>query len=131
MEEYLKEAINVSKLREIGESYDKEEALKDLSYREGQEKGKKEGKKEGIKETARKMLEKGYKIEEIIEITGLSEKEIKMEWVEINISLEYFFFDLNYNECTIIKFNKLSYHVPHYIILKFIRQLLKKSSKKE
>lgn len=41
------------------------------------EKGKKEGKKEGKIDAARKMLEKGYSIEEIIEITGLSKEELK------------------------------------------------------
>jgi len=55
---------------------------------EGIQKGRKEGKQEGIKEgilrgqqsgirqNAQKMLQRGYPIEEIVEITGLSPEEI-------------------------------------------------------
>ena len=43
---------------------------------EGMQKGKLEGKLEGIIESARKMLEYGIKIEEIVKITGLSKEEI-------------------------------------------------------
>ena len=38
---------------------------------------KKEGKEEGIKETANNMLKKKFDIKDIIDITGLSESEIK------------------------------------------------------
>ena len=43
--------------------------------------GRKEGRKEGIRDTiidfAKKMLAEKYSIQEIINLTGLSEKEIK------------------------------------------------------
>lgn len=38
---------------------------------------KEEGEKKGKKEIAKKLLEKGMEIQEIIEITGLTENEIK------------------------------------------------------
>lgn len=44
---------------------------------EGLEKGKKEGLEKGKKETAKKMLEKGFDIDLIVEITGLSRIEIE------------------------------------------------------
>jgi len=63
----------------------KEEGLKE-GLNEGIEKGKMEGKEEGIKEgeknksieIARNMLKKGYKIEDISELSGLSVDEIKL-----------------------------------------------------
>ena len=42
----------------------------------GRKEGKIEGRKEGKLETAEKMLKKGFKIEDIVEITGLSEEQI-------------------------------------------------------
>ena len=46
----------------------------------GKEEGIKEGKEEGIRdgklETAENMLKKGYTIADIIDVTGLSEKDI-------------------------------------------------------
>ncbi|MEJ2629339.1 MAG: hypothetical protein P8078_12390 [bacterium] len=38
---------------------------------------KKEGKKEALKETAKRMLLNDYPLEEVINITGLTEKEVK------------------------------------------------------
>ena len=46
----------------------------------GLEKGREEGREEGIKsnkiETARNMINKGFSVDDIVEITGLSEKSI-------------------------------------------------------
>ena len=48
---------------------------------EGKKEGRKEGRKEGIRDTiiafAKKMIAEKYSIQEIINLTGLSEKEIK------------------------------------------------------
>ena len=44
--------------------------------KKGEKKGRIEGKMEGKMEIAKKMLDKGMTIEEIADITGLSEKEI-------------------------------------------------------
>ena len=41
------------------------------------EEGEKAGEKRGKKEIAQKLIEKGMEIKEIIEITGLTENEIK------------------------------------------------------
>ena len=68
--------FDVESMREYGLEQGKKEGIKE---------GKKEGIKEGIKEgerkqsikIAKKMLEKNEKIEYIIELTGLTEKEIK------------------------------------------------------
>ena len=57
------------------ENYKKK--LKKEGLKEGIREGKKEGIREGKKEAARKMLEKGYDIGIISEITGLSIKEIE------------------------------------------------------
>ena len=81
MEEYVKEAEEVSFEEGVGESYDKEWALKDQAYRDGEEAGEKKGREEGIlteKQTiAKSMLEKNMDIDLISELTGLSIKEIK------------------------------------------------------
>ncbi len=58
----------------------------DSSYingaKEGEIKGRIEGKLEGKYETAKKMISKGYDINEIIELTGLSEDDIKNLYYE-------------------------------------------------
>ena len=64
MKEYIEDADNASRDEELLQSYDKEWALKDQGIREGYD--------AGVKEIARIMLSKGYKLEEIKEITGLS-----------------------------------------------------------
>jgi predicted transposase/invertase (TIGR01784 family) len=52
----------------------------DTSYEEGKEEGKKEGMEEGKKEKkteiARMMKKKNYPMEEIVELTGLTLREI-------------------------------------------------------
>ena len=101
MDEYVKEAEEVSFEGGVGEAYDKEWALRDQGYRdglsqgkaegfsqgkaEGREEGKAEGISEGIsegkienkKEIAKNMLSKAMEVELISEITGLSIEEIK------------------------------------------------------
>ena len=93
MDEYVKEAEEVSFEGGVGEAYDKEWALRDQGYRDGLSQGKAEGKAEGIsegisqgisqgkieskKEIAKNMLSKAMEVELISEITGLSIEEIK------------------------------------------------------
>jgi len=71
--EFVKVGKEKSKDKDLLEAYNKEEAIADLYYRNG----KTEGRTEGIKEIAKKLLTKGMSTREIIDITGLSEKEIK------------------------------------------------------
>ena len=84
MDEYVKEAEEVSFERGVGEAYDKEWALRDQGYRDGLSQGKAEGNAEGRTEgksernieIARNMLSKAMEVELISEITGLSIEEI-------------------------------------------------------
>ncbi len=84
MKEYVKEAEEVSFEGEVGESYDKEWALKDQAYRDGEEAGEKKGRKKGLEEgiltenqtIAKSMLEKNMDIDLISELTKLSKEEI-------------------------------------------------------
>ena len=48
----------------------------DLKY--AKEEGIKEGKNEANMETARKLLKKGMEIKDIIDITGITEKQIEI-----------------------------------------------------
>ena len=85
MDEYVKEAEEVSFEGGVGEAYDKEWALRDQGYRDGLSQGKAEGKAEGFsqgkienkKEIAKNMLSKAMEVELISEITGLSIEEIE------------------------------------------------------
>ena len=81
MDEYVKEAEEVSFEGGVGEAYDKEWALRDQGYRDGLSQGKAEGfsqgKIENKKEIAKNMLSKAIEVELISEITGLSIEEIK------------------------------------------------------
>ena len=80
MDEYVKEAEEVSFEGGVGEAYDKEWALRDQGYRDGLLQGKAEGKAEGFSqgkvEIAKNMLAKNMEIELISEITSLTEDEI-------------------------------------------------------
>ena len=84
MEEYVKEAEEVSFEGGVGESYDKEWALKDQAYRDGEDEGRKEGKKEGLEEgsttkameIARNLLKNKVDISIIVQSTGLSIDEV-------------------------------------------------------
>ena len=88
MEEYVKEAEEVSFEGGVGESYDKEWALKDQAYRDGEEagekKGKEEGRKEGLEEgsttkaieIAKSMLEDNIPVEQISKYTNLPIDEV-------------------------------------------------------
>ena len=73
MEEYVKEAEKVSFEGGVGESYDKEWALKDQAYRDGEEKG---STTKAI-EIAKSMLEKNMDIDLISELTNISIKELE------------------------------------------------------
>ena len=66
----LREKWEMDRISEIG--YAKREGIKQ-GEKIGEKKGKKKGKLEEKIETAKKMLEKGFNIDTIIEITGLSE----------------------------------------------------------
>ena len=92
MDEYVKEAEEVSFEGGVGEAYDKEWALRDQGYRdglsqgkaEGFSQGKVEGKAEGISEgknernieIAKNMLNEGIDINIIIKCTGLTNEDI-------------------------------------------------------
>ena len=92
MDEYVKEAEEVSFEGGIGEAYDKEWALRDQGYRDGLSQGKAEGriegfsqgKEEGIsqgkieskKEIAKNLLKNRVDISIIASSTGLTEEEI-------------------------------------------------------
>ena len=77
MEEYVKEAEKVSFEGGVGESYDKEWALKDQAYRDGKDEGREEGSTTKAIEIAKSMLEKNMDIALISELTKLSIKEIE------------------------------------------------------
>ena len=64
MDEYVKEAEEVSFEGGVGEAYDKEWALRD------------EGKREGKKEIAKNMLNEGRDINIITKCTGLTNEDI-------------------------------------------------------
>ena len=92
MDEYVKEAEEVSFEGGVGEAYDKEWALRDQGYRDGLSQGKAEGKAEGIsegisqgisqgkieskKEIAKNLLKNKIDISIIASSTGLTEEEI-------------------------------------------------------
>ena len=80
MDEYVKEAEEVSFEGGVGEAYDKEWALRDQGYRDGLSQGKAEGKAEcfsqGKVEIAKNLLRNKVDISIIASSTGLTEKEI-------------------------------------------------------
>lgn len=81
MDEYVKEAEEVSFEGGVGEAYDKEWALRDQGYRDGLSQGKAEGKIEGFSqgkvEIAKNMLKDNIPVESISKYTSLSIDEIK------------------------------------------------------
>ena len=81
MDEYVKEAEEVSFEGGVGEAYDKEWALRDQGYRDGLSQGKSEGKIEGFSqgkvEIAKNMLKDNIPVESISKYTSLSIDEIK------------------------------------------------------
>ena len=80
MDEYVKEAEEVSFEGGVGEAYDKEWALRDQGYRDGLSQGKAEGfsqgKIENKKEIAKNLLKNKVDISIIASSTGLTEEEI-------------------------------------------------------
>jgi len=87
MEEYLDEAKEVSDWGNIGESYDKEWALRDQGVTDGIIKGKEENKIEMVKA----MLSQGINIELVSKCSGLSIEEVEKirETVEVNPKESY------------------------------------------
>ena len=81
----LEQVSGNEKLRRIAELKEKYirdeqasiEYAQDEGYKQGKEDGKAEGKNEQNIEIAQKMLKKSMKIEDIIELTGLSQEEIE------------------------------------------------------
>ena len=80
MDEYVKEAEEVSFEGGVGEAYDKEWALRDQGYRDGLSQGKAEGfsqgKIENKKEIAKNMLNEGIDINIITKCTDLTNEDI-------------------------------------------------------
>ena len=80
MDEYMKEAEEVSFEGGVGEAYDKEWALRDQGYRDGLLQGKAEGISEGKNERnieiAKNLLKNNVDISVIASSTGLTEDEI-------------------------------------------------------
>ncbi len=76
MNEYLKEAEEVSFEDGFGEAYDKEWALKDEGKTEGRIEGRIEGKREEKIEIAKNMLKDNVDINLIKKYTNLTEEEI-------------------------------------------------------
>ena len=80
MDEYVKEAEEVSFEGGVGEAYDKEWALRDQGYRDGLSQGKAEGRTEGKSERnieiAKNLLKNKVDISIIASSTGLTEEEI-------------------------------------------------------
>ena len=64
-------------VRRLAELRDKWEMDDFFIKKRAKEEGEKAGEKREKKEIAKKLLEKGMEIKEIIEITGLTENEIK------------------------------------------------------
>lgn len=101
MEEYINEAIEVSKNAEIRDSYRKEWDLLDQGYRDGKEQGIEEGRKEGRKEgrregklegraekqieIAKEMLKEKLDMSFITKIVGISKEELEKLAHKINI----------------------------------------------
>ena len=81
---YMENNENMKKAKEKLNTMSKDETLRRLAElrekaildeKEAEATGYHKGEKEGIHKTAKRMKEKGYKIEDIIEITNLSKEE--------------------------------------------------------
>ena len=73
---YVKEEMD-SWMKKVDLKYAKEEGIKE-GKKEGLKEGLLKGKKEANMETARKLLKKGMEIKDIIDITGITEKQIEI-----------------------------------------------------
>ena len=62
------------KLEDVAQAY-KEEGI-EIGKKQGEKLGEKRGEKRGIMKTATSMLQKGFDIDLIVEITGLTKREI-------------------------------------------------------
>lgn len=83
---YMENNENMKKAKEKLNTMSKDETLRRLAElrekaildeKEAEATGYHKGEKEGIHKTAKRMKEKGYKIEDIIEITNLSKEEVE------------------------------------------------------
>ena len=79
MEEYIEEAMEVSRDEFFGESYDKEWALEDQGRRDGAE--------FATQEIANNMLRRGINIELISECTGIDVEELEYQKEKIGLNL--------------------------------------------
>ena len=77
MKKLIKENENLLKDFDEMLYYDRDKMFLNACYDKGYNKGKNEGKQERNIEIAKEMLNKGMKLKDIIDITGLTEKEIK------------------------------------------------------
>ena len=76
--DYLTGDEAVRRLAELRDKWEMDDFfIKKRAKEEGEKRGKKMGEKKKQIEIAKKLLEKGMEIEEIIEITGLTENEVK------------------------------------------------------
>jgi len=75
--EFVKVGKEKSKDKDLLEAYNKEEAIADLYYRNGESDGLAKGRIEEKQEIAKNLLNLNIAIEDISKATGLSEKEIK------------------------------------------------------
>ena len=57
--------------------YDRDKMFENACYEKGYAKGKQEARQERNEEIVKEMLNKGMELQDIIDITGLTEKEIK------------------------------------------------------
>ena len=73
---YVKEEMD-SWMKKVDLKYAKEEGIKE-GKKEGLKEGLLKGKNEANMETARKLLKKGMGIKDIIDITGITEKQIEI-----------------------------------------------------
>ena len=108
MDEYVKEAEEVSFEGGVGEAYDKEWALRDQGYRDGLSQGKAEGKIEGFSQGKAEGFSQGKvegKAEGISEGKNERNIEIARNMLKDNISVESIskYTDLSINEINSLK----------------------------
>ena len=63
-------------LRHYLDNYNCLKSIQEESFQEGMEKGEKKGEQKGIMQKARNMKNKGFSMEQIMDVTGLTADEI-------------------------------------------------------
>ena len=63
-------------LRHYLDNYNCLKSIQEESFQEGMEKGEKKGEQKGIMQTARNMKNKGFSMDLIMDVTGLTADEI-------------------------------------------------------